>query len=675
MGGGFLRRAARALDIGETETEFGRSLLEVRYRALQRQIPLLYLIAIANFFGLHLVIAGASAGFDSPTHPVNLLILFVVLRLGHWIRTRRRTLAPEAILAELAKTYALAGVFSLLFCIWSISLFGMAGAAQQHHVVLFASLAAIGCAYGLSSFPSAARLPLLLFALPLAARLIGEGGAEHIALGISLGLVTLLLLRLLAVHNRGFTELVRSRSAIEAERARAQTAEAQALSEKARVRQVADTDPLTGLANRRAFLAALEEKVTAAARSRPLTLAMVDLDGFKPINDTFGHATGDAVLREVGERLKRAGAEGSLAARMGGDEFALLVPACASRAAAARLGTRISFELRRPYEVDGREFRLSGGCGLLLIEPDEHDLTLALGRCDTALYSAKQRGRGEYALFTGEMEKVARRRAALERALRDPEVHEQVHLVFQPIWDLEARQIHALEALARWDHPELGPIGPGEFIPITEQINAVEAIGATLLRRSAEEATLWPDAVGLSFNLSAVQLCSANAAARILATVEQAGLDPQRLQLEVTETALLVDFDSARSNLRLLREAGARVVLDDFGAGYASLSYLREIDFDAIKLDGALIVSASESPAALRLLRGVVQLCASIGVPCIAEHIERPDQLELLLGLDCRYGQGFLLSEPLAGADARRLVEAQRLPPVADPRLRGRAAA
>jgi diguanylate cyclase (GGDEF)-like protein len=666
-----VQRFWRLLDIGEESTAFGRALLVERYRALQRQIPLLYLIALANFLGLHL---SASGQIDQVWHPANLLSLIVLVRLVHWVRTRRRTLAPEAILAELRKTWVIAAVFSGLFSYWAIQLFITGTAAQQNHVVLFASLASIGCAYGLSSFPSAARLPLMLFALPLALTLVARGGTANVAVGISLILITLLLLRLLDVHNRGFTELVRSRSEIEAERERAQTAEAAALAEKARVKQVADSDPLTGLANRRAFLAALEDEVGRSGRSAPATLVMVDLDGFKPINDTFGHATGDAVLCEVGARLIHAGGAGSLIARMGGDEFALLVPSCSTRAAALRLGELVAAELRRPYRVDGREFRLSGGCGLLLLDPTERDLALALGRCDTALYAAKQRGRGESALFTRDMERVTRRRAALELALRHPAVHDQVGLVFQPIFELATMQLRSLEALARWRHPELGDISPGEFIPITEQINAVEAIGATLLGRAAVEAAHWPDAVRLSFNLSAVQLCSASSAARILKTVASAGLDPSRLQLEVTETALLVDFDSARGNLRLLREAGAQIILDDFGAGYASISYLREIDFDAIKLDGSLVVAAPGSRPAMRLLRGVVDLCASIGVPCVAEHVETEAQLDLLRRLNCRYGQGFLLSPPLRSEAARELVRSKVIP-VAPGRTRGKARA
>ena len=674
MGRDFLQRIKRVFVISEAGSGADPAMIAVRYRTLQRQIPLLYAIILTNYIGFNLLVG---IDFARSQHRINLLVLFVIYRLFHWVKRRNQELPPEEMRRELKKVFVFALLICALFAFWALRLSFIADPVQLSYVVLFASLAAIGSAYGLSSFPSAARLPLILIVLPLAARLVLERQPHAIAMGISLGLVSLLLMRLLRMQSLGLMELVRSRSAIEVERERAQKAEETALAEKAKAKEVADTDSLTGLANRRAFLSRLDAVVAVEGRTIPVTLAMIDLDGFKPINDTFGHATGDAVLREVGKRLRRAGGAGSLAARTGGDEFALLAPACTNRSQAARLGARIAAELRRPYSVDGREFRLSGGCGLLLIEPGDHDLTLALGRCDTALYDAKQRGRGEYALFTPAMEEVTRRRSEIERALRSAQIHEQVNLVYQPICDLETGRPHAMEALARWRHPELGMLSPAEFIPVAEQINAIEPVAAALLVRGAGEAARWPETVRLSFNLSAVQLCSSEAAQRILAGTAAAGLDPRRLQLEVTETALLVDFDAARSNLRRLREAGAHIVLDDFGAGYASLSYLREIDFDAIKLDGALVVSATESPSALRLLRGVVHLCASLGVPCVAEHVETEEQLALLRRLGCRYGQGYRLSRPLPAEEARTIARSKLLPLQAadDAEGSGRAAA
>jgi diguanylate cyclase (GGDEF)-like protein len=475
-------------------------------------------------------------------------------------------------------------------------------------------------------------------------------------MGLALGVVTMLILRLLQVHNRAFSTLVESRSEISAERERARRAEKRANHEEAKAKRIADTDPLTGLANRRAFLRALEELGGRAERGGgSFALAMVDLDGFKPINDTFGHATGDAVLQSVGARLGSAVSCDAVIARTGGDEFAVLLPGVAAMAEAQRVGEALCAALQEPFVVDGREFRISGCCGLALCAADDSNVTDALIRADTALYRAKDNGKAGAAVFSPEMDALNRRRVQIEGALRSPETLASMELLFQPIRDLSTGRLRAFEALARWQHETLGAVPPGEFIPIAEQIDAIGPLSETLLARAAAEAAAWSDAVRLSFNLSAVHICTPTASARVLGILEQAGLDPVRLQVEVTETALLVDFDAARENLKALRRAGARIVLDDFGAGHASISYLREVQFDGIKLDGALIASVGASVRSRRLLKGVLDLCAAIGVPCVAEHVETEEQLALLRELGCRDGQGFLISHPLAGADAAAL--------------------
>ena len=649
---------ARLFDAGEAKTAFGRALLHERYRALQRQIPLLYAIALVNFLGLHFASGEPTIAL---LQPVTLLAVFIVVRLVYWMRLRGRTLAPERILIELKRTLFLAGLLSIAFAWAAISLYGQLDGGGQHLVILFASLAAVGCAYGLTSFPAAARLPLLLFALPFAARLVASGNVAHAGVGVSLGLITLMILRLVNLHNEGFVQLVWSRSEVETERERALRAEQVALAEKARVRQVADSDPLTGLANRRAFIAELEVRLGSLQPAPPFALALLDLDGFKPINDTFGHAAGDALLIDVAARLREEAGRGALVARIGGDEFALLLP-CGNEAALMRAGERICAALERPYRIDRREFRISACCGLTLLAPGSGTVAAALSQGDAALYSGKQNGRGRAALFPSAIAEANRRRITIERALRDPNVSREFSLAFQPVFDLASGTLRAFEALARWNHPVLGPIAPGEFIPITEQINLVEQMSDGLLARACAEAALWPAAVRLSFNLSAIQLCSASSAARLLAIAAEQGVEARRLQFEVTETAMLVDFGSARLNLERLRAAGARIVLDDFGAGFASISYLREIVFDAIKLDGALVRGATESEAGARLLKGVLDLCASLRVPCVAEHIERPEQLDMLRALKCRDGQGFALAPPLPAEEARALAAAKLMP-------------
>jgi diguanylate cyclase (GGDEF)-like protein len=658
---------ARVIDAGEAESRAGRALLEERYRALQRQIPLLYLVALTNFVGLQFATGGRIVYVYSPE---TLLVALVCLRLAYWMRARGRRLAPEKILVELTKTWVYALVISVGFCAWSLYLLQLVPPSYDDYVIFFGSFAAVGCSYGITAYPAAARLPLIFLGLPLALRLILFRDAAHVGLGISLVMILLLIVRLLGVHNRGFRAIVESRTDIAEQRERARQAERLAKAEKAKAKRIADTDPLTGLANRRAFLRHLTRRAAALGRrGGGFALALVDLDGFKPINDTFGHATGDVVLREVGIRLGIASGGGALVARTGGDEFALLYPNVRDGGVAAAAGGAICAALEEPFVVDGREFRLSGCCGMTLLARGDCQVEQALIRADTALYRAKQSGRSGIVIFSREMDEMHRRRKQIEKALRLPQVQDAIALVFQPIRDLASGELRAFEALARWDHDELGRVPPDQFVPIAEQINVIGAISEKLLAKAAREARRWAGSIRLSFNVSAVQLCTAGSSDRILSVLGAEGLEPSRLQIEVTETALLADFEAARRNLHALRAAGARIVLDDFGAGHASISYLREMQFDGIKLDGTLVCSVLDSLRGRRLLKGVLDLCASMGLPCVAEHIESPDQLALLRELGCREGQGFFLSPPLTAAAAAALAA----PQVA--RIGGRAAA
>jgi EAL domain-containing protein (putative c-di-GMP-specific phosphodiesterase class I) len=250
------------------------------------------------------------------------------------------------------------------------------------------------------------------------------------------------------------------------------------------------------------------------------------------------------------------------------------------------------------------------------------------------------------------MEDSVQRRTTLEQALREPDLAADIQLSFQPIFELASMKLSSFEALARWRHPELGWVSPSEFIPITEQISVLNEISDALLLRAARAAMDWPEAIRLSFNLSPVQLCSPDTAANVLALIASEGLEATRLEVEVTETALLADFDAARANLRALRDHGVRIVLDDFGSGYSSIGYLREISFDVIKLDGSLVSSITNAESGLPLVRGVLELCRAIGHDCVAEHIETAQQRHLLQQLGCRYGQGFGLCRPLAQSEA-----------------------
>jgi diguanylate cyclase (GGDEF)-like protein len=620
------------------------ALAEERFRALGRQVPWLYAILLVNLVGVNVSYAGHGRG---PLNLGNFLAVLLIARMIYWLRVRRRMPERSAIKGELRKTFLVCTLFCLAYSWWSLSWYQQSVGEARIPIVLFTSLAAVGCSFGLSAFPAAARIPMLILSVPMAVQLISEREGSPVGMGASILLLTVVTIRLISAHDEGFAKLVYSRFDIERERERATAAEGIANDEKARARQIADTDALTGIANRRALLAEVE---ALAQRGEGNTaVALIDLDGFKPINDTFGHEAGDSLLVEVSQRLQAVIPEGGLVARLGGDEFAMLF-SCADPAAAHAVGETAIRRIGEAFVSAQRALCISACVGVSFHGADRADLRQALRRADIALYSAKRAGKGKVAFFTSALEAEIRRRTAIEQALREPAIQDRIDLAFQPIIDLTTMELTSFEALARWRHSELGWIAPSEFIPITERISVVEQISDDLLARAAAQAGRWPSSVSLSFNLSAVQLCTLSAAESIIGIIAEAGLEPSRLQIEVTETALLADLLVARRNLAHLRRHGVRILLDDFGAGYASISYLREIEFDGVKLDGTIIERASNG-AGLPLLQGVVRLCDAMGLPCVAERIETNTELEMLRALGCRYGQGFGLARPM-GADA-----------------------
>jgi diguanylate cyclase (GGDEF)-like protein len=621
----------------------GRALVEERYFALRRQVPVIYLLAVVNLAGLQISTSERLViGFNLPT----LLISLAIVRSTQWLRAHDR-IPHELMQHRMRQTSWLATVLCVAVCVWCFHLLDTAKDNTHMAVVLFGGLTAIGVAYGLSALPRAACIPLVVLALPLAGVSFLSSNPQFVGASLSLGVVALLILRLLAVHNGQFEALVRSRSVIINERRQTEQARQKATS-------AAKTDFLTGLPNRRAFVEALDAAVEGSDNSCAFAVAVIDLDHFKVFNDSFGHGFGDEVLETVAGRLLWAADSGALVARLGGDEFGLLIRGASNQRVAQLHARRVLSELNQPATIDGREIMIRASCGLAMSrEGSENMPSRLMADADIALYRAKSQLDLPLAIFEPAMEAPHRRRAAIEHALQTPGVLECIGLVYQPIVDLRTGKIVAFEALARWHDAELGQVPPSEFVPIAEQLNLIGSISERLLSDALIQASGWPNTVRLSYNLSAVQVSFRGLADRVLAALSATGIRPDRLQVEVTETALLKNFDQARSNLTQLRSAGITIVLDDFGAGYASIGYLREIQFDQVKVDGALVTAAVTNPNSERLLAAVIQLCHSLGMETTAEHIENEQQRSLLLKLGCRLGQGFWLQPPSSAEDAK----------------------
>lgn len=635
----------------KSATDYDWAVLRERFDALRRHLPWLHAIMFVNVLGVQLL---ASAEARVSVIPAAVMLAVIGARAVQMWRFRSICLVDRSVRYELRKTFLIASLFLTGNAFWTADLYFRVGPGQRVDILMFAGLAAIGASCGLSSFPAAARIPLMLLGLPIGLMLALGPDATHPGIGISLIILTVINHRLLKVRDETFTRLVSSRFSVESEKKRAVEAESQAVQEKWRVTSLANSDPLTGVANRRGFLASLDE--LEVEQRRKLGLILLDLDGFKPINDTFGHSCGDAILVEVSRRLQELPSLGGPVARLGGDEFALVCD-CEGADEATKLAESAIAILSQPIRIDGRDMRISACAGVSCQGGD--DIGEAIRRADVALFNAKRSGRGSAALFSRAMDHEVQRRTSIEQALRDPGLVTEIELKFQPIFELQTMELRSFEALARWQHPRLGWISPSEFIPISEQISMLEAMSDELLKRAAAVAGTWPQAVRLSFNLSPVQLCSSGTADRVLKIIADERLDPNRLQIEVTETALLADFELARRTLSRMRREGVRIVLDDFGAGYSSITYLREMNFDAVKLDGSLISSICRSGTGLPLLRGVLALCREMGQQCVAEHIESAQQLELLRELGCRFGQGFGLSPPVSASESAELARSE----------------
>jgi diguanylate cyclase (GGDEF)-like protein len=426
---------------------------------------------------------------------------------------------------------------------------------------------------------------------------------------------------------------------------------------QARVAHMARHDSLTDLPNRVLFREKMSEGLSEVATAGgEMAVLFLDLDNFKTVNDRLGHAAGDRLLRWVTARLKEHAGEHDTIARLGGDEFALLQRGPQPQSA-ERLARQLVEIIGSPPPLENQSIHVGVSVGIAIapehgLDPDE------LMKCaDLALYRAKAQGRGAYQLFQPEMEELAQSRHALERDLRGALEAREFHLAFQPQVRLDTSGVTGFEALLRWKHPERGIVSPADFIPIAEETGLVIPIGEWVLRSACATAAAWPEFITVAVNLSPVQFRSRGLVTMVMSALADAGLAPHRLELEVTETALLDDSETTVETLHQLRELGVRVSLDDFGVGYSSLSYLRKFPFDRIKIDRSFVGTLGDSPESAAIVRTIASLGAVLGVETTAEGVETDDQLAFVRECGCTAVQGFYFGRPCPAAEIGRMIE------------------
>ena len=424
-----------------------------------------------------------------------------------------------------------------------------------------------------------------------------------------------------------------------------------------KIRHMARHDALTNLGNRLLFRDSLEEALSRLKDKEGVAVLCIDLDRFKNVNDTLGHPVGDVLLQAVANRLRSCISQNDIAARFGGDEFAIIqLGPIQQPEAASDLARRIVRIVGEPYEIDGQQIIIGASVGIAIAPLDGKDADTLLKNADMALYAAKADGRGVYRFFRDEMSLRSQTRRLLELELRRALVAEELCLHYQPMFNMENRQVVGFEALLRWNHPTRGIVPPNEFIWLAEEVGLIVPIGQWVMEQACRDAANWPDDISIAVNVSPVQFRDRTLADQVVAALATSGLPAHRLEIEITERVLIADTSMTLAILQRLHEIGVRIAMDDFGTGYSSLGYLRQFHFDRIKIDRSFVADLDEGDQeSLAIVRAVASLSSSLDIATTAEGVESEQQFERLRAEGCDTVQGFLLGMPVPAEDVARM--------------------
>lgn len=595
-------------------------------RAFSRQCPIL-------FATLTLDVAAVSYSHWNVA-PVWLTLLFPIVcllvwlpRAVHWLRVSSLHLTGPIARRRLKGMTVVTLLMGMSFAAWGIALTRYGDVGTRMHVVFFLGMAMILWLSTVSQIKSASMI-VGICSVPVVIYGVSMPEPVFVVAVLSNAVILYAVIYVQRTGYRDFRKLV------------------SVLDEN---RRLANTDALTALPNRRSFFESLQEHIDRAlAEDTYFAVGMIDLDGFKPVNDSFGHHAGDEVLREVANRLENIMEGVGTASRLGGDEFGLIIH---GRRDLEQLGRAICASLQMPYALRDATAQIGASVGFAKYPDAATAGEILVERADYALYFAKASHRGTAICFAPEHEARLRNHAVIEQALRSADFESEFHLVFQPIVDVVEARVFAYEALARWTCPTLGVVSPADFILVAERSGLISDLTRALLGKALAAMVEWPDGVKLSFNLSAHDIASAEGLLRIADLVVESGIDPNRIIFEVTETGLMRDLVDARVSLQQLKELGVRIALDDFGTGYSSLSYVHQLPIDKLKIDRSFVTHICEDKASLNVTRSLIDLSRNLGFACVVEGVETVEQFLMLRSAGCRFMQGYLFRKPMAQSE------------------------
>lgn len=610
------------------------------FQQMRRRIPWLYALLVVNAAAVSYTHRGLAPSLLTDGLPFA-LALTAVWRMASWMMPPPPDQIRDRAAPILRRTFAIGIAVALAFACWAISLDWFADSAHSGQIAVFLAITLLGCMFGLMHVPRVAGAVAFASMAPFMAYAILRGNPPLIAIAGNIALVAAVVTKLLADAHADFAALIDSREALRSERRQASQ-----LSDENRL--LAQTDPLTGLPNRRFFFARLE---TLLQEGEPFCVGVLDLDRFKPVNDNYGHIAGDQLLSTIGQRLSALCDERLVIARLGGDEFGLLAVGD-SMAASARVAA-LCGPVSAAVPFQDAALRVGCSIGLSAYPQAGNSAHELFDRADYALCHAKQHQRGECVLFSHEHEAIIRDEARLENALRGADLANELHLVFQPIFEARSVTLTGVEALARWASPILGPIPADRLIATAERTGMINRVTLTLFSKALTMMRLLPDDLRLSFNLSAYDIASPATVRELTRQIVAAGVKPDRLTFEITETALMSDMAIAREVLSHFRALGVKIALDDFGTGYSSLGILSQLPLDTLKIDRAFAAGMSTA-AGRAMVSAIRNLAQSLSLECVMEGIENESQLIEVTLLGYHYAQGYLLGRP---ADAETLLQ------------------
>ena len=602
------------------------NLVRAQLAAFIKQVPLLYSVLSINAL-LCIVSFHAHAPAWLGIYLPSAIVAACMARTAIWLRDRRKTLNDDQARRRLRGVVGIGGALTFVILFWFLGLFLVVDTPLLKIHVAYSLAVTIISGTTCLMHLRPAMIMVGCSTMPLSVVMLLSGNSQLAIIGVNQILVLVSTIYVLSVAARDFDRMI------------------QLSGENARL---ANLDSLTELPNRRAFFDRARDALRAAGKLRkPFAVAVMDIDGFKAINDLHGHVTGDRLLIEAGRRLRSVCGENAEVHRLGGDEFAFIVAEARDPTAILAFGDRLCAAITQPFKLPGATANVSASVGFAIYPIVGETAELLYERADYALYFAKTHRRGQPVIFSETHESDIRQQSTIEQALRNADLDQELSLNFQPLFDVDLGEPTAFEALARWNSPTLGAVPPNRFIPVAERTDLIFRLTHALLRKALAAARTWPDSIRISFNLSMRDLVSAESIEAICAIVRASGLPPRRIEFEITESALMADFAQALASVQTLRELGARISLDDFGTGYSSLSHVHRLPLDKIKVDRSFIIDIESQSSSRDILKTVIDLCSNLNIACVVEGTETARQTEIVRRLGCRSMQGYFFARPM----------------------------